>query len=35
MEVSLAATGTSILKKGDGLGGKSTSLNKPKPKPPV
>ena len=35
MEVSLAATGTAILKKGDGLGGKSTSLNKPKPKPVV
>ena len=35
MEVSLAATGTAILKKGDGLGGRSTSLNKPKPKPPV
>lgn len=28
-----AATGTSILKKGDGLGGKSTSLNRPKLKP--
>ena len=35
MEVSLAATGTAILKKGDGLGGKPTSLNKPKPKPAV
>jgi hypothetical protein len=23
------------LKKGDGIGGKSTSLNKPKPKPEV
>ena len=35
MEVSIAANGTAILKKGDGLGGKSTSLNKPKavPKP--
>jgi len=34
-EVSIAANGTAILKKGDGLGGKSTSLNKPKalPKP--
>ena len=30
MEVSLAAVGTAILKKGDGLGGKSTSLNRPK-----
>ena len=34
-EVSIAATGTAILKKGDGLGGKSTSLNQPRPKPPV
>lgn len=33
MEVSIAASGTAILKKGDGLGGKSTSLNKPKEKP--
>jgi len=33
MEVSIAATGTAILKKGDGLGGKSTSLNMPKLKP--
>ena len=32
-EVSVAARGTAILKKGDGLGGKSVSLNKPKPKP--
>lgn len=32
-EVSIAAKGTAILKKGDGLGGKSVSLNKPKPKP--
>lgn len=32
-EVSIAATGTAILKKGDGLGGKSTSLNMPKAKP--
>ena len=32
-EVSLAASGTAILKKGDGLGGKATSLNKPKPVP--
>ena len=32
-EVSIAATGTAILKKGDGLGGKSTSLNMPRPKP--
>ena len=32
-EVSIAATGTAILKKGDGLGGKSTSLNMPKLKP--
>jgi hypothetical protein len=29
-EVSIAATGTAILRKGEGLGGKSTSLNKPK-----
>lgn len=34
-EVSIAATGTAILKKGDGLGGKSTSLNMPKARPPV
>lgn len=34
-EVSIAATGTAILKKGDGLGGKSVSLNKPKDRPPV
>ena len=34
-EVSIAATGTAILKKGDGLGGKSTSLNMPRPKPAV
>ena len=34
-EVSIAATGTAILKKGDGLGGKSTSLNLPRPKPSV
>ena len=34
-EVSIAATGTAILKKGDGLGGKSTSLNKPRDKPTV
>lgn len=33
MEVSIAASGTQILKKGDGLGGKSTSLNRPKLKP--
>jgi len=32
-EVSIAANGTAILKKGDGNGGKSTSLNKPKPLP--
>lgn len=32
-ELSIAATGTAILKKGDGLGGKSTSLNRPKEKP--
>jgi len=32
-ELSIAATGTAILKKGDGLGGKSTSLNRPKPRP--
>ena len=32
-ELSIAATGTAILKKGDGLGGKSTSLNKPKMRP--
>ena len=34
-EVSIAATGTVILKKGDGIGGKSTSLNKPKPRPEI
>jgi len=33
MEVSIAATGTKILKKGDGLGGKTVSLNRPKLKP--
>ena len=33
-EVSIAATGTAILKKGDGLGGKSTSLNMPRARPP-
>ena len=33
MEVSIAATGTAILKKGDGLGGKTTSLNMPRQKP--
>jgi len=32
-EVSIAARGTVILKKGDGTGGKSVSLLKPKPKP--
>lgn len=32
-EVSIAAKGTTILKKGDGLGGKSFSLNQPKAKP--
>ena len=32
-EVSLAASGTAILKKGDGLGGKTTSLLHPKAKP--
>ena len=32
-EVSIAATGTAVLRKGDGLGGKTVSLNKPKPKP--
>ena len=32
-EVSIAACGTAILKRGEGLGGKSTSLNKPKAKP--
>ena len=32
-EVSIAAKGTATLKKGMGLGGKSTSLNKPKPQP--
>jgi len=31
LEVSIAAKGTMVLKKGDGLGGKSVSLNKPKP----
>jgi hypothetical protein len=34
-EVSIAAKGTAVLKKGDGLGGKTVSLNKPKPKPIV
>ena len=34
-EVSIAATGTRILKKGDGLGGKSFSLNQPREKPAV
>lgn len=34
-EVSIAASGTAILKRGEGLGGKSTSLLKPKPKPVV
>jgi hypothetical protein len=32
-EVSIAATGTSILKKGDGNGGKTTSLFAPKARP--
>lgn len=32
-EVSIAASGTAILKKGDGLGGKTTSMLKPKEKP--
>ena len=35
MEVSLAAVGTAILKKGDGLGGKSTSLNRPNERPQI
>jgi hypothetical protein len=34
-EVSIAASGTAILKKGDGLGGKTVSLNKAKPQPIV
>ena len=34
-EVSIAATGTAILKKGDGLGGKNTSLFQAKLKPAV
>jgi hypothetical protein len=34
-EVSIAATGTAILKKGDGLGGKSTSLNMPRARAPT
>ena len=34
-EQSMAATGVSILKKGEGLGGKTVSLNKPKEKPVV
>jgi len=34
-EVSIAAKGVPTLKKGDGLGGKTVSLNKPKPKPLV
>jgi len=33
MEQSIAATGTAILKKGGGLGGKTTSLLAPKEKP--
>lgn len=33
-EVSIAAKGTQILKKGDGIGGKTTSLQTPKPTPP-
>ena len=32
-EVSIAVGGTSILKRGEGNGGKTTSLNKPKPTP--
>ena len=32
-EQSIAATGTAILKKGGGLGGKTTSLNMPRAKP--
>jgi hypothetical protein len=32
-EVSIAASGTAILKKGDGLGGKTVSLNRPKDRP--
>jgi hypothetical protein len=32
-EQSIAATGISILKKGEGLGGKAVSLNKPKERP--
>lgn len=31
-EASIASKGTAILKKGDGLGGKSVSLNQAKPK---
>lgn len=34
-EVSIAAKGSAILKKGDGLGGKCSSLNKPKEQPCV
>ena len=33
MEVSIAATGTAVLKKGDGNGGKTVSLNKAKAVP--
>ena len=32
-EVSIAASGNPMLKRGDGLGGKTVSLNKPKAKP--
>ena len=34
-EVSIAATGNPMLKRGDGLGGKTVSLNKPKAQPIV
>lgn len=34
-EKSIAMKGSPILKKGDGLGGKTMSLNRPKPKPLV
>lgn len=34
-EQSIAAKGTAILKKGEGMGGKTVSLNKPKEKPVV
>lgn len=32
-ELSMAAGGTAMLKRGDGMGGKTSSMNKPKPVP--